>query len=298
MCAGCHSPTSSTVSGASRSEAPASAILKIDEQIIPGAIRQKFRVEATGREVWVYRPQTAVQSATAIIPACASNGISGGRLSEMDEMLAAGLVQQGLTAVTYDVGEVPPRDAQSLEEVQHAIHSVIDDGGLSDAGNAIAVALMQSPNDRLISLGQGAASSLALRAAKCEKRIDACVMIDPPASIKSGSLEILINALAMPELDRFLQTDDFAPLARRTSVPAVVVSIVVENGDATFKLGDELPAQSPATSLNSEFVQGSAIKIVSSFPTDLLPEQGFVQIAQWIHSQSGGNALHSSSASR
>lgn len=266
--------------------------VKIEEQNLPDAIRQKFRLENNGREVWLYRPQTAARGYTILIPASAGNGISGGRLDTIDELLARGFVQLGLTVAAYDVGETTPLDADSIDDFKRAIHSVIDDGGLSDTHNAISVASLDSPNDRFVTLGRGPAASIALRAAADDQRIEACVMIDPPISIKSGTTEVVIDSLAtsMPELVEFLQTDDFAPVVRRTNVPLLVVSIVQDDSTAAPSTGNpnakmKSPGAFRARGRSFDDLLADPMKISSLFPGDILPNQGFVQMSEWMTKQ-------------
>lgn len=274
---GCQSSNSTSTSEVSRP-----IFTKFDDRVMAGVICQKYRIEKSGREIWFYQPRKTSSDTLILIPAISSNGISGGKLSSLDEMLATGFVQQGLAVAAYDVGEVAPLDADSIDDFKRAIHSVIDDGGLADAQNAIAIGSMESEKNRIVTLGQGSASSLALRAAVQNDRVDACVMIDPPVSIKSGTVEVVIDVMAtsMPELGEFLKTDDFAPLVQRTRVPIVVVNVVHENASAGFESTEPYSAR-PIY----DVLRASAMKIINPFPTDQLPDEGFVQISEWISRQ-------------
>jgi|GEM_PF-6563730 len=263
---------------------------KLDVQALPGALRERFRVEGSGKRIWFYRATSNQSNATVLIPATTSNGISGATLGDVDEAFALQFVAEGINVIMYDVGLATPKDADTLDAFTTPIRSMIHDGGLTDGRAAIDFAHREALAKRIVVLGIDSSASLALRLAASESSLAGCVLISPPSTIGEGSTGVVIDTLKpqLPELLEFLETNDFEPLAARVTVP----TMIFVNEHQVRAIGGpsrSATAQQLVKIMKVRNPDALLLGVFANTRDEALLVQGYQLISNWVKTQSGLN---------
>jgi acetyl esterase/lipase len=152
-------------------------------------VLEKHQVEATGNAVWVYYPKTlpSEKIPCVLVAPAGSRLLDGKRVGDGDSPEHLPYVEAGFAVVSYDISG-PLTEDMSDEEVVAGISAFVkSDGGISDAREAIKLAIQKFSfidSGRLFLAGHSSAATLALQVAQNAPKIKGCVAYAPIVNVE------------------------------------------------------------------------------------------------------------------
>ncbi|MDB6135928.1 MAG: hypothetical protein JWM59_4171 [Verrucomicrobiales bacterium] len=151
-----------------------------------GVETREYRVQATGRRVWVYYPKEKLPDKLpcVLIGAAGSRMFHGMNLVEGDRAEHYPYAKVGFVVVAYEIsGPLPEEDLENEEAILKAVTAFLKSrGGIEDARAALTLAASKHSfidPKRVYAVGHSSAATLALTLAQDITGLRGCVAYSP-----------------------------------------------------------------------------------------------------------------------